>query len=416
MKKLLLSMFCILLLLSVSFAGAEEELVIVHATDTHYFSPALTDYGEGFMELIENADGKVTHYTPQIMAAFTDEMLALQPNAVVLSGDLTFNGAPQSHTDLAALLKPLTQAGIQVLALPGNHDTNTTAYKFEEPAVHYLSGLADEDFDDVYSSFGYATALSRDPASMSYVAGISPRVWCLMVDANANGFSGKVSDDTFLWIEQQLIKAQREDITVIAVTHQPALIHNSLFTFGYVIHNHTALLSLYEKYGVTLNLSGHLHMQHIERSNGLTEVAASSLAVSPNQYGVLRIKDGKLSEYRMQPLNVSAWAKKTGQTNPDLLDFAAYASNFFNQSTYRQAASMMMLSTLDLEEQEEMIDFAVCLNAEYFSGKRSIPSDDPLWLQWQQHLPASFFTYYMNSILSEPPQDMCAVSFESGAP
>lgn len=413
MKKLLFALLCMLLCLLHCSALAEDELTIVHVTDTHYLSPALTDYGETFMELIEDGDGKVTHYTPQLMAAFVDEMLALQPDAIILSGDLTFNGASQSHTDLVALLTPLADAGIQLLALPGNHDTNSTGYRFEGQDVYYAQSMADEEFDDAYAQLGYAEAISRDAVSMSYVAPISPDVWALLVDVNANGTAGTVKEETFSWIEEQLIKAKEAGATVITVSHQPVLIHNSLFTFSYVINNNTRLLALYEKYQVPLNLCGHLHMQHIAQSGGLVEIAASSLAVSPNQYGVLRLQGNRLMDYRMQPVDVASWAVRTEQTDPNLLSFVGYSSDFFDQTTRGQAASMFADSQLSQEEQDQMVDFAVRLNAEYFSGKRTITEDDPAWAMWQEHMPGAFFTYYMRSILTEQPQDMTRCSFQA---
>lgn len=415
MKKLLYALLCLLICLLPCAALAEEDVTIVHVTDMHYLSPALTDYGETFMALIRDGDGKVTHYTPQLMAAFVEEMLALQPDAIILSGDLTFNGAAQSHADLTALLKPLADAGIQVLALPGNHDTNSTGYKFEEPEIDYAEGLADEDFDELYAPLGYAQALSRDGASMSYVAQVSPSVRVLLVDVNANGTAGTVHEETFTWIEEQLLRAQEDGVTVIAVSHQPAMLHNRLFTFGYVINNNARLLALYEKYQVPLSLCGHLHMQHIARTGAMTEIAASSLAVSPNQYGVLRMKGAELLDYQMQPLDVSAWAVRHGQTDPNLRSFAAYSADFFNQTTYAQTASMFSASAIPLEEQELMIDFVVRLNAEYFAGKRTITADDPMWAQWQQRMPAAFFTRYMDSILTEPPQDMTRCIFQDAA-
>lgn len=412
MKKLFSLMLCMLLCLPVISAQADEELTIAHVTDMHYLSPALTDYGETFMALIEDGDGKVTHYTPQLMAAFVDEMLALMPDTIILSGDLTFNGATQSYVDLVALLTPLVDAGIQALALPGNHDTNSTGYKFEEPNVYYVESMADEEFADVYAQLGYADTISRDTVSMSYVAEVSPGVWALLVDVNANGTAGTVSEETFVWIEEQQSKAKEAGITVITASHQPVLIHNSLFTFGYVINNSSRLQALYEKYQVPLNLCGHLHMQHIVHSGDLVEIAASSLAVSPNQYGVLQLEGDQLIDYRMQPLDAASWATRTGQNDPNLLDFASYSADFFDQTTYTQAASMFTVSTLSLEAQEPMIDFVVRLNAEYFSGKRTITADDPMWAMWQEHMPAAFFTYYMGSILADPPQDMTYYSFQ----
>ena len=75
MKKALSLILCMLVCLAGISVLADEDLTIVHVTDMHYLSPALTDYGEVFMEIIENADGKVTHYTPQLTAVFVEEML-----------------------------------------------------------------------------------------------------------------------------------------------------------------------------------------------------------------------------------------------------------------------------------------------------------------------------------------------------
>lgn len=409
MKMRLLTLLTLICLMALPVLA--EETVIVHVTDMHYLSPSLTDYGEGFMDVIERADGKVTHYTPQLMQAFVADMLALAPDVVILSGDLTLNGAAQSHAELTEILTPLADAGIRLLALPGNHDSNSSAWQFSGEYVYPVEGMADEDFDDAYLPLGYADALSRDAASQSYLAQITPELWCLLVDVNANGTAGTVNPGTLAWIEAQLRAAQEAGATVIAVSHQPALIHNSLFTFGYVINNASKLLELYGQYGVPLNLCGHLHMQHIARSGGLTEIAASSLAVSPNQYGVLRVRGGELLSYEMRRTDVSGWAARTGQMEPELLDFAAYSAGFFDRTTRSQAEAMLADSGLTPEEAAQMADFAVRLNAEYFSGNRTITADDAAWVLWETRLPGSFFTYYMRSILDEGAQDMTRWAF-----
>lgn len=415
MRKLFSLLLCLLFCLPYMPAQADETLTIVHATDMHFLSPALTDYGEPFMEIIERADGKVTHYTPQIMQAFVDEMLSLMPDVIILSGDLTLNGARQSHADLVEILRPLTEAGIRVLALPGNHDTNTAGYRFTGDQVELVDGIEDADFDDVYAAFGYDDALSRDAASMSYVAELSPEVWCLLVDVNANGTSGTALDETLLWMEEQLAQAQREGITVVAVSHHPAIVHNGMFTFGYVVSNNTKLLALYKQYGVPLSLCGHLHTQHITSSHDTLEIAASSLAVAPHQYGILTASGNQLITYGTKPLDVAGWAERTGQENPDLLNFAAYSAEFFNRNTYNSVKAMLAGSNISAEEQQLLTDFVVTLNAQYFAGKRTITAEDPAWALWQQYFAGSFFTDYIDSMLCERARDMCTVSFQPDA-
>ena len=123
------------------------------------------------------------------------------------------------------------------------------------------------------------------------------------------------------------------------------------------------------------------------------------------------MKDGQLLSYQMQPADVSAWAARTAQTQSDLLGFADYSAGFFDRTTADQLASMFQDTALAPEEQEQMTHFAVALNAEYFSGRRTITAEDPAWAMWEEYLPDSFFTYYMRSILQEPPQDMTRCAF-----
>ena len=104
---------------------------LITATDLHYLSPALTDHGAYFEDMIRHSDGKVMDRIEELTDAFLDQVLDAAPDALVLTGDLTFNGARQSHEALARKLEALTGAGIPVLVIPGNHDLeNRDAARF----------------------------------------------------------------------------------------------------------------------------------------------------------------------------------------------------------------------------------------------------------------------------------------------
>ena len=95
---------------------------IIIASDLHVLAKGLTDGGAVFTKKMD--DGKTTLYSGEIVEAFLDEVLVERPDALVLSGDLTFEGERLSHLELAGMLKKVQDAGIQVLAIPGNHDIN----------------------------------------------------------------------------------------------------------------------------------------------------------------------------------------------------------------------------------------------------------------------------------------------------
>ncbi|MBR2703241.1 MAG: metallophosphoesterase, partial [Oscillospiraceae bacterium] len=77
---------------------------VLTATDLHYLAPSLTDHGALFWQVMEAGDGKVTEYCDEITSAFLEEAAALQPDALILTGDLTFNGEEASHLALAEKL------------------------------------------------------------------------------------------------------------------------------------------------------------------------------------------------------------------------------------------------------------------------------------------------------------------------
>ncbi len=391
-------------------ADVKEEKVIFIASDLHVLSPSLTDYGERFMQIIESADGKVTHYSPQIAQAFVAQALEARPDAIVLSGDLTLNGAPQSHSDLVNILRPLRDAGIPVLVMPGNHDVGPLAYRFGPDGASFILGTSAAQFAEFYADFGYADALSRDSASLSYCAQLFPGCRAILIDVNANEEPGAVAQKTLLWVEEQLIEAKRAGETVIGVTHQNLMAHSTLIQSGFVIDNAQALQSLFERYGVTLNLSGHMHMQHVIKQEGITEIATGSLAVSPNAYGVLTLDADGPVLYQRVPVDVRAWATQNGETNPDLLDFAAYSRRFFEQTTRRQVTAQLSGSAIDEEDRKRMIDFAVRFNWEYFAGAVEEIDEETLAL-FDALLPDAFFTLYLNSIAKEAPYDMNTVRF-----
>ena len=363
-----------------------------------------------FLTIIKNADGKVTHLTPEITSAFVRDMIKLNPDCVILSGDLTLNGAFESHRDLIQTLQPLIDNGIPTLVLPGNHDTDSSAYIFRDGKTIETDSIESVDFPIMYEDFGYSNSI-RDENSLSYLYKLSNKVWILALDTNANGTFCSVLPETLTWIEENLKKAKREGAEVISVTHQPMTIHNSRFTFGYTVHNSKEVLKLFNKYGVKLNLSGHLHLQHINQENDFTDIAVSSLAVFPNQYGIIKIKDNKLISYETKSVDVSSWAKENNIMVSSLLDFPSYSQTFFDDTTINKLKKQIEKKGLNSKETKQALDFATKLNREYFAGKITATKNDKGWSIWENNLKDLSFYSYLNSILKDGVSDNTNVAF-----
>ena len=401
MKKLFLGLILICSFFNSLFA---KENIIVHASDIHFLSHKIAELDDHFMNIIQNSDGKVTHLTPEITSAFVRDMLELKPDAIILSGDLTLNGALESHLDLIETLKPLRDENIPVLVIPGNHDTDGTAYVFEDGSTYEIDSSLSSDFFDLYKDYGYSNTI-LDNNSLSYIYKLNNKIWILMLDVNANDTFYSVRDESLIWIEENLKKAKREGVLVISSTHQPLTVHNKRFTFGFQVSNSNEVLELFRKYGVKLNLAGHLHLQHITNSNGFIDIAASSLAVNPNQYGIIKIKDNKLISYETKSVDVSSWARINNIMIPSLLDFSTYSQTFFDDTTINKLKRQIEKKGLNSKETKEALDFAAKLNREYFAGHVKATKDGQAWSIWEKSLSDLSFYSYLNSILKEENRD-----------
>lgn len=363
--------------------GSSGGATIVVATDLHYLAPELTDNGEFFTEMVETADGKAMQHIDELVRAFARQIIDERPDALILSGDLSFNGETASHEALAGILAQIEESGVPVYVIPGNHDIGiSTAARFIADGYELVDSPDEAEFEDIYRGFGYGEALSRDGASLSYTARPVSGVRLVMLDVNTRSNPGVVGAETLGWLESQLAEARDAGETVIAVSHQNIYAHNSLMTTGYIIENGGTLYSLYAKYGVICNLAGHIHLQHTaDDGRGLPEIVTSSLAVNPNQYGVLTI-DGGQAEYRTESVDVSAWAAGQGLDDPELLDFAGWSREFFYGSAVNQALRQLGGAA----NAEALAELYAEANTNYFAGRGDLTVwDDELFDAWSGH-------------------------------
>ena len=356
-----------------------EELTICVATDIHYIAPELTDGGAYFSELIENADGKAMQYCEEITDTFVNRMKELKPDVLIISGDLTFNGARASHEGLAAKLKEIHDTGVRVLVIPGNHDLNSrTAACFKGDGYTLVDSVSAGAFAEIYGDYGYLEATGRDSFSLSYTYDVSPELRLLLVDVNTESAPGICTDETLAWVSEQLKEAKRKGMEVIAVSHQNLIAHNPMFTDGFVMGQNESLLKLYQEYGVSFNLSGHMHIQHVAEEKGIKDIATSSLMVSPCQYGVIELKRG------------------TASYHTEKLDFehAKDTELFFRDTSTR------MLKRSIKDPSERACEFFSEVNSAYFSGRRdTIEWDEEAYREITEK--SAFVGLYLKSVYDD---------------
>ncbi|MBR6089895.1 MAG: metallophosphoesterase, partial [Anaerolineaceae bacterium] len=105
--------------------GDEAPLKLMIVSDIHYLAPSLYENSDGLFEnVMKRADGKMTHYSRELLEGLMREARHQHPDAMIVSGDLSFNGEKESHLELAEAFEKLSAEGIPVWVIPGNHDIN----------------------------------------------------------------------------------------------------------------------------------------------------------------------------------------------------------------------------------------------------------------------------------------------------
>ncbi len=398
----------------------DQPLSLFITTDTHYLAPTLHDDGVAFQKYVAGGDGKQLGYSDALMDAFVHQVTTHAPDIVIISGDLTNNGEAASHEAFAQKLTQIEASGSSVYVVPGNHDLlNPWARGFEGDKQYVTEGISIATFTDLYGAFGYDEAISHDETSLSYLATPSESLWLLMLDTNIYknnhklGFpqtNGKLSDATLDWVDTCLALAAAHDATIIPVMHHSLITHNPVIKNGYTLDNAEALRTRLQAYDVPIALSGHIHIQDISADHtGTTpiyDIATNALAVYPHQYGTLAFDptQGTL-HYQTASVDVPRWAKSTGVTDANLLDFDRYAATSFGAVAYEMGASQLINHpTLTPEEVHALCEVVATLNMRYFAGTEALNTQDVLTspaYKLRYALDGTFLSDYIKTIVTD---------------
>ena len=374
---------------------SEETLNIMVATDLHYLSKSINDGGEAFCNVMSKGDGKVMTYIEEIVDAFLLEVIKVKPDALLLLGDLTFNSERISHIELAIKLERVVSAGVPVYLIPGNHDINhERCMGFRGSEVYKVESVSQKEFQEIYHNCGYDRAEYFDKSSASYVAKLSESLYVIMLDTNSYS-QNYLGEQALIWLENVLKEISKPDVHILGVSHQNLLEHNFMFTEGFMIKNAQRIEELYKKYNVKLNLSGHMHIQHIE-DRGVAEIVTSSLAVAPNHFANI-LYDGKSFKYLTESLEVEA-----------VDGFKSISRHEFDGVGERQLVRLFKTHGFeDISESDidKMGKAFVKMNEKYFAGEIFDVDEFEEGIRLWEEQPESFTSVYIKSILESVCKD-----------
>ncbi len=76
-------------------------------SDTHLIADSLHDEGQAFSRMQKTSQGKDLYYQETALSAFMRMAQRKNPAAIIVTGDLTFNGERVSAERFAEIFKPL---------------------------------------------------------------------------------------------------------------------------------------------------------------------------------------------------------------------------------------------------------------------------------------------------------------------
>ena len=281
-------------------------------SDLHVYDLSLGTSGEAF-DAVMNSDRKLLLDSIDLLDYAIEDIINSDVDFVLISGDLTKDGERVCHELVAEKLARLSDAGMKVYVIPGNHDIyNPDAERYDGDRASGVPTITDSDFADLYRDFGYSDALFRDADSLSYVAEPVDGLWLLAIDAcryreNQPGqgeiVGGKISQATADWIAAVLSEALRSEKAVMVMAHHGIVEHwngQSKLHPDYLIEDYQHFGKFLASYGVRLAFTGHYHAQDITQAifddgTYIYEVETGSLVTAPCPIRYCSLKDGNFS-------------------------------------------------------------------------------------------------------------------------
>ncbi len=286
-----------------------QPIKIAIISDLHVMVPELlVSEGNAFEEYLAR-DRKMLRESVEILDTLMGCILELKPNLVLVTGDLTKDGERVSHEQVAAQLERLTDAGIQVLVVPGNHDINNPDAKvFDGDNATSTDTITRREFAAIFRHAGYGSNSRRDPDSLSYCCDVTDSLSILAIDACMDRFntfvsrgdardhcktSGHLEPSTQQWLVEQAKQATDAGRRVIAMMHHHLVPHfhmEETLAAPYMVDDAGQLCQRLIEAGVHVIFTGHLHISDVSQVNlqpgTMVEIATAAAVGYPCQWRV----------------------------------------------------------------------------------------------------------------------------------
>lgn len=355
-------------------------------SDTHLIADSLHDHGQAFSQMQKTSQGKDLYYQETALSAFARMAEEKKPAAIIVTGDVTFNGERVSAEKFAELFKPLTKT--KLLVVPGNHDIyDGWAREFRGKKQYYAGQISPRMWRNIFKK-SYENALSIDRNSLAYSVQLNPDYLLILADSNDYGkeesstapaTAGFLGKEQRKWIKEQLQYASQNNLRVIFCMHHNLYAHNPAVNKGYVVDDYRELRKLLAQYNVKLVFSGHIHAQNImppQNSCPATEIVTASFCSNDQGYGVVKVSPKEIS-YTCHHFKMDGYLTDKEKQNWTLTHFHDYLENIqLGTISAELMQNELYRNHDDLKTVRQMGRLFGEMNYHFFTGKNHIDLEE----------------------------------------
>lgn len=325
-------------------------------SDTHLISQDLHDNGAAFIKMKKTSVGKDLDYQEIALKSFAKMAQEKTPDAIVVTGDVTFNGELKSAQKFAQIFSSLTKT--KLLVVPGNHDIyDGWAREFRGEQQFYTPETSPEDWKAIFKT-SYKDAVSQDPSSLAYSVKLG-NYYLIMLDSNYYGHQeakgapltqGEIGDKQLSWLKEELESSKNAGLYPILFMHHNLYAHNPAVNKNFVLDDAEKLRKLCEEYDVRLAFSGHIHAQNIlepQDSTPTTEIVTGSFCSNDQPYGVLDLYPN-YCEYHKYAFDMKPYLSEEEKKNNILKNFHTYLENLQWSSFTSGSVNNKLLARLSI--------------------------------------------------------------------
>lgn len=355
-------------------------------SDTHLIADSLHDHGQAFSQMQKTSQGKDLYYQETALSAFVRMAQKKKPAAIIVTGDVTFNGERVSAEKFAEIFKPLEET--QLLVLPGNHDIyDGWAREFRGKKQYYAGQISPRMWRNIFKT-SYKNSVSVDDESLAYSVQLNPDYLLILADSNDYGkeeattapaTAGFLGREQRRWIKAQLQYASENNLQVIFCMHHNLYAHNPAVNKGYVVDDYRELRKLLAQYNVKLVFSGHIHAQNIMLPQDpcpATEVVTASFCSNDQGYGVVKVSPKEVS-YTCHHFKMKDYLTDKEKQNWTLTHFHDYLENIQLGTISAELMQKNLYQNHDdLDTVRKMGRLFGEMNYHFFTGKNHIESEE----------------------------------------